>query len=220
MKSFNQFINEDTKAECMKKFERYLFGEFFGVEDDTKDEAKVWTVIRDYVAGKYMHTTNRKNVVNALKQLHACKKYYSKLLEPPSGYMLRGMNAPASDLKKLNFTLETTFKPGVIKPKLQFYGADYTYSPRSDVQSWTTDEQTALLFWSNSSGRSPNKPRVPGIFEAKINKDETLFDPEFTNKLSAYAVGKEYEIFRFTKKPIKGTLYISEGDYKDFVEDK
>lgn len=102
MQRFNTWLVEkETAKSCREKFQKHVFGEFRGVEDDTPIEAEMYAKVITWL--KTMNPsgdTDAKKAMSVFQTLKDCQKYYSKELKPTAKKAYRGKIITAKDITK------------------------------------------------------------------------------------------------------------------------
>jgi hypothetical protein len=97
----------------------------------------------------------------------------------------------------------------------------FNYVPRSNIQSWTTSKQIAVMFaclgqkndWVHSISSSPGKHWIksqpfPAIIEASVD-ESFILSTKLTSKITkAIHDQNEKEIVRIEQSPIQGKAWI------------
>jgi hypothetical protein len=194
--------------EDIKDMEKIAFGNLKQAEEkDTEWEAKVFQALRNFVA--YADPANKTAADAVLKDVHDLKAKYPNDLMPNSRTAFRGTLFTKSHYKKFL----TTVDPDLIdNSDRDIYVGDIMYSPRSPIQSWTTDEHTANAF--AATGESfmgtdwQDERPYPAIIEAVVD-DTFIFNTTLTNKIAQYNhIDDENEIIRTSGAPIKCKIYV------------
>lgn len=147
-----------SEKKCVEIFGKYLFADkrkSYGMEkfpsgikyerernSDTETEI-FWTVMLDW----YQDWKRTRQVTEAFEVLCGCKKSNNmkKFLDPGTRKMFRGTHI----LKNVNFMKELLNLKKKYKKEMyntRWVGADYTYTPLYDIESWSALEDTAFLF--------------------------------------------------------------------------
>ena len=213
----NQLLQEKVTPACAKKFGDFLFGEFarwYGSnkEIDTTKESKTFLLLQSFVDSGVMGKSKDK-FEEAFKELKKCKSSYPDILGPPKGKTLyRGTSIPYKELIKYISVsdenvdkLSKAFNSG----KHITIDKNYTYTPKSKLQSWTTRFSKSLTFGSISSDYDRSTTSI--TVAKKMDNKELIFNPEFMNKFR-----NEWEVLRLGG-PISGCKLILTGawDFHD-----
>ena len=194
-------------------FEKVAFGDFQNRrERDTKDEARIFLALRSFIRGATPE--NKATADAALKELLHLKSRYPEVLEPNADVCYRGTQLQKQDYMKL-------VAQGNKKKLLRI---DYTYSPRSSIQSWTTRNKVAASFALNGgdgSGTGWHETEYPYPAIIQVTVDQTfVMNSEFTDRLSRDAIGhSESEIIRISSTPIKAVLLIKNEWLEHYARD-
>mgnify|MGYP000067707144 CR=1 FL=1 len=197
---FAQGRREDPKREPKLKAGKYD-------EPDTKFEKKAWETLRMFFFGYYDKKSTKK-AFDAFDTLEKHKKDFSKILNPPRTIkeIYRGTKIPLKDIRNKAWT-----------KKGPDFKTEYEYSPRSNLQSWSTDRGTAE--WFMRSRRPKKKGKVAGLLVLKTaGAQKLLFNPKWINKHFTSAAGGEDEIVRVTKTPVTVTLVIDSDMFKKALD--
>jgi len=149
----NKLIQEKVSPSCAKKFGDYLFGEYEKwhgrrIETDTNLEAKYFENLGHFLKSFSMKRPKTK-FEKMISDLMACKSSYPEILVPPSTELHRGTAIPFGVIMKYipkddaglrKFKKEV--KPG------HLLTTSYTYTPKSKIQSWSTDIKNTFGFAS------------------------------------------------------------------------
>ena len=203
IKSFKCFIlDEATKSECDKKFEKYLFGEFQYKEDDTKKEAAIFKLLKNFV----MNNKVTANLPKGLKELESCKEYYRSALMPKAKTVYRKTDIKNTILKKLEW-----------KKSGRNYVAEMNYKAHRKIQSWSSNKAMVIEFESNYYPNSDKSKTTAVILKTNID-NSFIMNAGFMNKIDKYVkFDSEYEIIRFSNKLIKVKAYIDSFDYDHII---
>ena len=133
------------------------------------------------------------------------KSRYPDVLEPDVAVCYRGTQLQEQDFMKL-------VAQGNKKKLLRI---DYTYTPRSSIQSWTTKNKIASSFAINGGADDSEQWLAhhypyPAIIQATV--DQTfVMNSGFTDQLATEFLGRsESEIIRISNAPIKAVLLIKD----------
>ena len=222
MKTFKTLITEISLLSEQSKEE--LFGKILFAqgrrhnepklkdEPDTAFEKKAWEILTKFFFGSYDKKSTTKAFA-AFDTLEKHKKDFSKILNPPKGVreIYRGTQIPLKNIRNKAWTKKGSGKKQV------FIFKEYEYSPRSNLQSWSTDRGTAE--WFMRSRRPKKKGKVAGLLVLKTaGAQKLLFNPKWINKHFTSAAGGEDEIVRVTKTPVTVTLLIDSDMFKKALD--
>jgi GNAT superfamily N-acetyltransferase len=214
--------NEDN-TNCIDSFGNQLFGdEFGGFEKNTKLENEYAELIKKFGDSEFGEGINPK-LVDSLYHLKQCVSKYPEILVPESEIVYRGSYLP------LGFFIKNGLK-------LSEEGIDYTYTPRTPIQSWTANEKIAQQFTGvmdinfDKVGKEFIKYHVKGlkaedkffldiltkkefmgisvpvIYVTKVVKDDFLFKHNYFNILTGE---NEDEVIRVSREPVNVKLKIN-----------
>lgn len=144
IKSFNEFNGTLRKktSPCYAKFEKVVFGELLGKnEADTTAEKKISDRVEDWFSSGGASTRQSKKLVDAFKELIACKREYPDEFSPGDRVIYRGIRVSDSQLKKwiggqTNFTMKDGY--ATTKP--------FVYKAFDTLESWTAKLDVAKRF--------------------------------------------------------------------------
>ena len=145
MKSFARYISEAAKKKtspCYAKFEKIVFGELLGKkEDDTSVEKKISDKVEDWFNSGGASARQSVKLVDAFKQLIACKNEYPDEFSPGDRVIYRGIRVSGSQLKKwiegqTNFAIKGNY--ATTKP--------FVYKAFDTLESWTSNLSIAKRF--------------------------------------------------------------------------
>lgn len=130
----NKQINEnDSDVSCLDRFGKELFGDQFGGhEKNTRLEDEYSKLINQFGDNEFGVGINSK-LVDAIYNLKKCASEYPEVLIADAETVYRGSYLP------LSFFIKNGLK-------ISQEGIDYTYIPRTPIQSWTSDEKVAEQF--------------------------------------------------------------------------
>jgi len=220
----NKRINENEEnVSCLDKFGKELFGDQFGGhEKNTRLEDEYAKLINQFGDSEFGAGINSK-LVDAIYNLKKCASEYSEVLTPDAEIVYRGSYLP----------LIFFMKNGL---KISKEGIDYTYTPRTPIQSWTSDEKVAEQFTGvvdiNFDKLSkefikyhlkglkaedkffldilPKKEYlstpIPVVYVAKSNKEDFIFKQKYFNILTGE---NEDEVIRVSSNPIGVKLKVN-----------
>jgi len=185
-------------------FEKVAFGNFQNRrERDTEDEARIFRALRSFIGSAT--PKNKATADAALKELLHLKSRYPDVLEPDVAVCYRGTQLQKQDYMKL----------AAQRGNEKLLRIDYTYTPRSSIQSWTTKNKIAASFALNGgeildSGWKRRSHPYPAIIQATV--DQTfVMNSGFTDQLSNEILGQsESEIIRISNAPIKAVMLIKD----------
>lgn len=191
----------------MRDFGQVLFGEFKKfykreMETDTEYEKKVFRELLNFARGDYEEGKMNNAFVKAIKSLQKCTKDYPNILQPPPKKLYRGTAINIDEFIK-KYVDTKKYKNNQV--------TNYTYEPRSEVQSWTTNRYTAESFLN--TWHDPDKGTLGCILEVSKPDKTFLFNPEFMNLLYSH----EDEVIRCGKK-IKCKLELT-GMAQEFLQE-
>lgn len=188
-----------TENKCIKKFGNYLFGEFKDfykkeMEIDTDDERAIFRELWKFARGDFERGKVTKKFIKAIKELQKCASQYPQILQPPPRKLYRGTAINIDEFKN-NYVKPKKIKNNVVN--------NYSYSPRSEVQSWTTDRYIAEKFLNE--WHDPSEGTLGCILTVDKPDNSFLFNPDFMNLLYS----NEDEVLRIGKT-IKCRLELTE----------
>jgi hypothetical protein len=198
-------LNEDEKD-----FEKVAFGDLKGSdEEDTEWEAEVFTALRDFI--QIADPTNKVAADAILKDVHALKSKYPDDLVPDSKYAYRGTQLPMDKYKEF-LAMYPDDKLDLNDSNL-LHVADLMYTPRSPIQSWTTNEYMAPGFATTGDMYTgwPEWNRAfpfPAVLEARV--DSTfIMSTELTNRIAKLTNQEpEHEVIRTAGQPISCKVHV------------
>lgn len=202
-------LQEAKTNACVEKFGHALFGTFLHkAEPDTKIEREIFRTVEAFVEGN----SHKPEIIKAFKSLMACMKQYPDVLEPKLREIYRGKVVKLDDLRQyVPKSIDDYKRLAASKPlRIDSTGYvkvtdNYKYTPRFEVQSWTTSLSVAAKF---AQGGAVFDTHVPAILYGNLPKAELLFNPTFINKLARSVLGSsEDEVVR-VGKTLKCTLYV------------
>ena len=219
-------LENDSNIEgvgCIKKFGKELFGdEFGGSEKNNEIEKKYVKLIQGFGDTEFGAGISSE-FIDAMFDIKRCKEIYSEILEPTSGLLYRGAVLP------LRYFIKN-------KLKLSSEGIDYTYKPKTSVQSFSASEEIASGFVSyyldelNELGKLFMKYskkglkyedkfftdvllndkyldiQIPVIYETSSDNPDFLFKYKYLTKLTGE---DEQEVIRVSEKPINVKLKVN-----------
>ena len=199
MLSFKSFTTENKIED---EFGKYLFGGYKNLEKDTPVESDLFNYLEEYF------TQNKTIPPKYVKKLKELKSKFPDVLKPDRRDKTAFRSTVVYEHEPLiKFIMKN-------KAKAKKFGADgiilenYTYSPKSEMQSWSTSMSAAERFTPMNHGEggyAAKKGMVGILLETKIN-DDFIFNTDFTNDVG---YSDEYETFRISKAPTKCTIYLS-----------
>ena len=218
MKTFKTLITEVsllTEGPAEKLFGKILFAQGrrhnepkLKDEPDTEFEKKAWIQLKKFFFGSYDKKDTTKAFA-AFDTLEKHKKDFAEILNPPPRVrkIYRGTQISLKDIRNKAWT-----------KKGPDFKIEYEYSPRSNLQSWSTDRGTAE--WFMRSRRPKKKGKVAGLLVLKTaGAQKLLFNPKWINKhFGRSAAGGEDEIVRVTKTPVTVTLVIDSDMFKKALD--
>jgi hypothetical protein len=233
---YEEILRENQAEACIAKFGKELFdpqlsisGEPSEVEPNTDTENDYLQHIEKFT-GIYSGPMMKKEFISAMQNLKGCMKMYPEVLQP-EGNAYRGVALPLTELL-LQFD--------DISDDLD-KGGEFTmiYKPKSIIQSWTDEEDTAkgfakasprLIQWINKYKQVKNDPkqlaafiqeiypelkqaRCPVVIRLVTNPDDFLFKAKYFAFLSQFE--GENELLRVNQKPTKVTATIADFLFDD-----
>ena len=159
--------------DVLDKFGEYLFGEWEGVEKDTQHEKKLFKALKDFLSG-----VSPNSFANAFKKLKEVEKFFPTELIPKGSKIYRGSVIKESEAPKLKW-----------KKQGEYWVSKTTYSPKSKVQSWSSNLDASEDFIENMI--SADHDEIPVIYVSSANKKELLFNAIFLNAISTRYVGND-----------------------------
>ena len=193
----------DTKAVADRDFEKVLFGDLKAAnEPDTEKENNIFKAVRYFI--KNANRINKSEAYDALKYLEQFKDVFPDDIVPKADTVYRGTGINIDQLKPL-------FKKYKSRNIIPFDHSGYvrmaenfSYRPKSYIQSWTTSFKVAEDFADDSSG-------FPVIYMTDVD-DSFILNSELTNKIAQYMnIHKESELIRITSKPIECVLLMKKS---------
>ena len=220
----NKQLNENEEnLSCLDKFGKELFGnQFGGQEKNTRLEDEYAKLINQFGDSEFGVGINSK-LVDAIYNLKKCASVYPEVLIPDAEIVYRGSYLPLSFFMKNGL-------------KISKEGIDYTYTPRTPIQSWTSDEKIAEQFTGaidiNIDKLSkefikyhlkglkaednfflnilPKKEYastpIPVVYVAKSNQNDFIFKHKYFNILTGE---NEDEVIRVSSNPIEVKLKVN-----------
>ena len=229
VKLYEQILKENQAEACIAKFGRELFdpqlqisGEPSEVEPNTDTENEYLKHIEKFTS-IYSGPMMKPKFVEAMKNLKSCIKIYPEVLQP-EGVAYRGISLPITDLLDQFDDISDDLKTG----------GKFTmiYKPKSLIQSWTDNEDTAEGFatvsprlmqyinrYKNVKSDSKelakfireiypelSQAKCPVILKLVTSKDDFLFKAKHFANLSQFE--GENELLRINNRPTKvsGTI--------------
>lgn len=157
MKSFIQYIIEESKktSPCYAKFEKFVFGELLGKSEyDTNTERKISNDIEHWFSDGGASMKQKKQLVDAFKQLLACKNEYPDELSPEGSVetIYRGISVGDKQLmrwlgNKIQVEGETT-----VKGEKYAISKPFNYVAGADLESWSSKINIAHQFSATYGG--------------------------------------------------------------------
>lgn len=218
----NKQLNENEgDISCLDKFGKELFGDQFGgYEKNTRLEDEYVKLINQFGAIAFGQGIDPK-FISAMVDLKKCMSTYPEVLinEPETIY--RGSNMP------LSFFIKNRIK-------ISEEPVDYTYNPRTIVQSWTPNIVISKIFskpnnvlnkiggifieYHKKGLKAEDKfftevltkseylnAQIPIIYITQSNESEFLFKHKYFNELTKT---DEDELIRVSMEPIKVKLKV------------
>lgn len=198
---FKQFKElRESKAECLEKFEKVLFGSFRKKrESDTQIESEFFQLISDFIN---LNDVDKKSGI--FNELLDCKEYYRDILIPKVKVAYRGIVLDEKSWNKIKFH----------KKEGKYWIGSLMYKQKRPVESWTKSLSTAKKFSDIETDYFSGL-----ILEHEID-DTYLFNAGFLNKIGKQ-VGlgfKENEIMKIgLNKKFKVQVYATDSKYKKMV---
>lgn len=176
--------------------EQVLFGNLKkNKEKDTDVENDLLQKIRSFVWSH--HPTNKANAFKVLNRLKTIKKYYPDDLIPKAKTVYRGTYVS-------KITYELVYKKSLTSRK-EWISLQYTYQPKSKIQSWTTNRDIAESFVRISK---MDWDEYSAILQAKVD-NSFIMNSKLMNLISQDVLGeKEDEIIRINAKPINVIIQV------------
>lgn len=209
----HSLIEDRDNPTCLKKFGKYLFGEFKKfykkeLEVDNPEESEIFDYVDSWLSGEYVGKTVDNKLVDAFKLLMKCKKTYPEILQSKALTLYRGLSLPLIQFK------DVEFEKKVSKVKLWKYSTRVgiiSYKAKSKVQSWTPDIQTAYGFarggvsmpWEIEKGGLKSKINL--VLEYTFKDKDLLFSIDF---MKSFWGGKENEVIRVGDNKIDCKVYV------------
>ena len=187
----------DAKKQALKDFEKVLFGTVKGKkEKDTARETKLFRNIVNFIS--VPNNENKKDAHKALQYLKKFKEIFPNDLNPDAKTVYRGTNITLDQFEKIFSNKK--FKKG------ETLYSDFTYKPKSNIQSWSTVHTVAKNF-AKRFGRY-NNYIFPAILAADVN-DYFIMNSRMSNIIAkSTGVGNENEVIRISKSPLKCNLSV------------
>jgi len=228
VKLYEDIIREGKAQGCVAKFGQELFDPQLSkdndVEPNTETETDYLKLIGQFTT--YHHGRALRPVfIDAVKTLKTCISSYPEVLEP-EGTAFRGDNMTLSDLLDQYQDIADD-----LKDDGEF---DFTYKPKSMIQSWTVDKYSAgdfatlspfLLQTINTYKKVKGNPdelkdfigrlvtqldeiSVPIIIRLDTTVDDFLFKSKYFKELSKH--DHEQELLRINNQPTRVTATIKQ----------
>lgn len=181
-----------------KKIEKYLFGDQFDQkEPNTYFENKLWSILDRFVNGNsFMKNDIPPEYLKQIKILRDCKPYYEELLTPSKCPLYRG--TVVSNLPKNKPIKELEHD---IAPDHGLYVFKLKYTPKKEIQSWTTDFETACNFagvedYNDFETAFEEEQAIPTVLQVdKVDNSFFFGNPKLTSKIFKGFMD-ESEVFR------------------------
>lgn len=185
-------------------FENVMFGDIKkNPEKDTKIEKYIFDMISNYIRSGFM--PEKRKLAGILKKLQQLKNEYSVDLQPPKSYLYRGLNTKREFYKMATSKKKVGKNPVKIKT---------TYKPKSQIESWTSNERIAKNFMDE------NDYRYPGVIKVRSPDDSFILNPKLTNVISNEFLGEqEYEVLRVSTQPIDVEVILYPHNIKNYLYD-
>ena len=203
-------INEFTKIDPEKDIENVFLGDIKrSSEPDTEMESKILDVLRKFI-GADPGELPRAETYKLLKQLEKIKNLYPDDLIPKAEYVYRGTKVKKKVYDYILDNFDIDDLPDIIE-------AETSYTPKSNIQSWSTDYDIAEDFslnhkmsyhWTMDDFKSEV---LPAVIKAKVDSTFIL-SSKLTNLISVTVddiQAEESEIIRLSKRPIKVDLLLN-----------
>jgi len=221
VKLYEDVLREGKSISCLVKFGNELFDPQLStdadVETNTSTEEQYLKLIAQFTDQQHGNLI-RPNFINAMKTLKGCMSSYPEVLQP-EGTAYRGDVMSLTDLlSQYDDIADDLSKGGVF---------DFTYAPKSIIQSWTSDKNIAenfakaspfLLQMINTYKEVKNNPKelanfareisdsldnitVPIIIKLNTNADDFLFKSKYFMFLSQNKY--EEELLRLNNQPTR-----------------
>lgn len=204
--NLQSYLEETLSTEAIKKFGHVLFGSARQLpEQDTAYEKKIYKNITDWIKGAYMYGRQNNDIDNIIKELLDLQNQYPDVLKPDTTTLYRGVQLLSYEqfhIKKRDFkNLDNSY---MISKKA------YSIFPKSNIQSWTTDIQTAENFIKNEFYDDAL------VYKAIFSPNELLFNSNILYELAKAdgATVAENEVIHFGNKPIDVQLIIKKTHLK------
>ena len=220
LKIYETIIREEQSMSCLVKFGNKLFDPQLSngnTEPNTDTEDMYLKLIGQFTSVSH-GSALRSEFVNAMKELKGCMSSYPEVLQP-SGIVYRGDVMSMSDLLGQYEDIEDDLSKGGI--------FDFNYTPKSVIQSWTTEKDTAegfaevspflrmmiktynevkgdreaLMNFGREISDSLDNITVPVVVKLDSTTDDFLFKAEYFEILSKYS--GETELLRLNNQPTR-----------------
>ena len=207
-------INEFTTDD----FEKVFFGNLKrNPEKDTKVEKNVYQIIRTFIKSSEPLVKDR--AYKMLKNLSTLKNAYPDDLIPKAKYVYRGTRSKNDRIIKIIHQPNLMEKIVKIEDHPSegyhsfFIKFNDIYTPKSPIQSWTTDINVGLKFM---------RYKLEGILlKAKVD-DDFILTAEITNLITSDITEKdispESEIIRISQKPIEVEILCSINNLQEEIK--
>jgi hypothetical protein len=198
-------LNEDEKD-----FEKVAFGDLKGSdEEDTNFEDKVFNALDNFI--QYASPSNKTDADAILKDVHALKAKYPDELVPDAKHAYRGTQLSVDKYKKF-LAMYPAEKLETMDQFSFLHVADIMYTPRSPIQSWTTNDYTAMNFAATGETAAGYDWVVdfpfPAVLEARV--DTTfIMSTNITNRIAdKHNLPHENEIIRTDGSPMSCKVHV------------
>jgi len=199
---YNDILLESTSNHCFSEFGKYLFGSFSGKEEDTQLESDIFKQIYDFVSGEQMSKKKDNILITAFDKLKQCTKEYPDILKVHTQHYYRGTLIDVSQINKNELKYN--------RRKDAYIFNNYIYTPKSKIQSWSTNYNVAEDF-ALTNAKENDYNRIAGVLST-TDTSEMIFNPQFLNILKH----KEFESIRIGGK-MKCDVIIYEEDFDKLI---
>ena len=147
-----------------------------------------------------------------LKDVQTIKSKYPKELMPNATNAMRGTQLPRERYENILASVDWD-AVNRMNPSSAYDAGNISYTPRSPIQSWTTDENIAYSFAASGNadgdGEWSKFNPFPAVMYATVD-DTFIMSTSITNHI-AYLNGmdSEHEIIRTSAQPIKCKLHVT-----------
>lgn len=204
-------INQIIKLrEDHKDMETVAFGDMkHNDEADTEWEQAVFQALYDFVGDA--NPSNKVAADQILKDVHAIKSQYPADLLPEANTAYRGTQLPKERYASILASVDWA-KVNSMGDYDAYKVSEFSYSPRSPIQSWTTNEEVAFHFAATGQAHTDDRWSTFFPFPAVlvVDVDHTfIMSTAITNHIASMNdIAPEWEIIRTSAQPIQCKLYV------------